>query len=70
MKDWIETLQSCSNNCKLVIFGNKLDLEKERAITYDRAKIFAEERGIYFTEVSAKTNLNNCVHKGFEYLLL
>ena len=37
------------------LIGNKIDCEKEREISKEEAKKFAEENGFYFFEISCKT---------------
>ena len=49
--------------------GNKNDLVAEREVALEEAKSFAEERGFYFMEVSAKENTDQCVIRGFNILL-
>lgn len=41
-----------------LLVGNKSDLESKRAVDYDEAKAFADERGIPFIETSAKEDTN------------
>lgn len=42
----------------IYLIGNKCDLEAQRDVTYDEAKLFAEENGLMFIEASAKTGAN------------
>lgn len=42
----------------IYLIGNKSDLEAQRDVTFDEAKLFAEENGLMFIETSAKTGSN------------
>ena len=42
----------------LVLVGNKIDLEKQRKVSTEEAKKFAQTNGLLFVETSAKTGLN------------
>jgi ribosome biogenesis GTPase A len=52
-----------------ILIGNKVDLVDERQVTTEAAKEFAEKEGLFFMEVSALTNLEECVHKAFNLLV-
>ena len=45
-------------NVKVVLVGNKTDLESERKVSYEDGKRLAENFGISFFEVSAKSGEN------------
>lgn len=49
--------------------GNKADLQEERMVTTDAAMNFAKHEGIFFMEVSALTNSEDCVGKAFQMLV-
>ena len=49
--------------------GNKSDLVDERAVTSDSAADFARQEGIFFMEVSALNNKDDCVNKAFNLLI-
>ena len=57
---WIRELKLYNSpDTKLILVGNKKDLEKKRAISYEEGKKFAKEYGfIDFFETSAKTGEN------------
>ena len=59
IQNWIE---DCKNQCPKTIFfvlvGNKNDLEKERKVSFDEGKKFADSNDILFFESSAKTGNN------------
>ena len=46
-----------------ILIGNKCDWEEKRAISVERGQELADELGIPFMEVSAKSNIN--VEKAF-----
>eukprot|EP00051_Salpingoeca_urceolata_P023022 m.386369 g.386369 ORF g.386369 m.386369 type:complete len:352 (+) comp20053_c0_seq15:1119-2174(+) len=50
--------EQASRNAVVVLVGNKVDREDERCVTSDEARMFAEEHGLVFTEVSAKSAHN------------
>lgn len=47
-----------SNEGIFILFGNKTDLESERAVTSEEGKLFANKYGFIFLEGSAKTGQN------------
>jgi small GTP-binding protein len=60
IKSWLKEIRlHCSPNVKIILIGNKSDLEERRAVTYEEAKKFKDENEIfYFEETSAKTGIN------------
>ena len=70
LDDWlaeIKKFQTKKFECLLV--GNKKDLEEKRSITTEEGKEFAEKRGYFFAETSAKDDENGGVNDGFEVIL-
>ena len=67
-----EEIQSWLTDCKkqtpktieLVLIGNKSDLEKDRKVTFEEGKAYAEKNNMLFMETSAKTGAN--IKKVFE----
>ena len=57
---WLKEVKINSNpDIKIILIGNKSDLDNERQVSYEEAKKFKEENQIsYFEETSAKTGLN------------
>jgi hypothetical protein len=49
------TLQS---NQRIMLVGNKCDLESKRAVSREEGQAFATQHGLYFLETSAKTAVN------------
>lgn len=45
-------------NAYLILVGNKCDMEKDRAVTYEKEKQLAEQTGLEFFETSAKDNVS------------
>ncbi len=67
---WISELkEKGDHNIKILLLGNKIDLDDQREINFDKGKQLAEEKGIFFMEVSAKDNKDQCVHKAFFLLM-
>ena len=62
----IEIEKSNQNLTKLLI-GNKINLNKEREVTYEEGKKFAEYYGMNFIEVCPKTSEN--INEAFEILV-
>ncbi|OWM82182.1 ras-related protein Rab11D-like [Punica granatum] len=51
---WLEELRShADKNIVIMLVGNKTDLEKQRAVSTEDAKEFAEKEGLFFLETSA-----------------
>ncbi|EFC49299.1 ras family small GTPase, partial [Naegleria gruberi] len=44
--------------CPMVLVGNKCDLESERSVKVEKAKMYAKELGIPLLESSARQRLN------------
>ena len=61
INQWLKEVRIQSNpDVKIILIGNKADLESEREVDYDVAQKFKEENQIlYFEETSAKTGLNS-----------
>ena len=56
---WIEEIKSNSQEIsKMILVGNKCDMEKERKIKKEDGKSFAKKKQIKFFEVSAKEGTN------------
>ena len=60
INQWLKEVRVQSHpDVKIILIGNKADLESDRAVTYEEAKRFKEENQIsFFEETSAKTGLN------------
>ena len=60
INQWLKEVKLNSNpDVKIILIGNKSDLENEREVSYEEAKKFKDENQIcYFEETSAKTGLN------------
>ena len=53
---WIKELQSANDMHKIIIIGNKKDMNDKRQVTYDEGKNLAEKYDALFWEVSVKNN--------------
>ena len=59
IQKWITQIkEETSSNIVVFIIGNKIDLEKERVISYDDGKNLAEQYQYPFFEASSKTAVN------------
>ena len=59
MPRWIQEVKDVINKeVVYALIGNKIDLEKERKVTFDEGKKLAEQNNFVFQEVSAKTGEN------------
>ena len=59
LDSWIKEIEkNASKNVYKILVGNKNDLEKNRKITFEKGKEFANLHGMKFFETSAKENRN------------
>ena len=66
---WLQDIKEHTDNDILyLLVGNKTDLVKDRQVTQEEAGKYAEENNLFFMEVSAKENQNQCVNMAFEIL--
>eukprot|EP00826_Nyctotherus_ovalis_P055101 TRINITY_DN7295_c0_g1_i9.p2 TRINITY_DN7295_c0_g1~~TRINITY_DN7295_c0_g1_i9.p2 ORF type:complete len:218 (-),score=83.25 TRINITY_DN7295_c0_g1_i9:79-732(-) len=66
VRQWIMDLkQTAQENVKLMIVGNKVDLEDKRQVSKEEGEKLAQELGLMFFETSAKegTNVNELFNK-------
>ena len=63
-KKWLNEIENFSKNTEIFLVGNKCDLDNLRKVSFDVSNNFAESKGLYFIETSAKNNIN--VEKLFE----
>ena len=57
--NWIMQIkENASENVKIVLFGNKSDLEDQRLISEEEGKKFAKDNSINFYETSAENGAN------------
>ena len=56
---WLDDIKEWANeNAKILLIGNKIDLENERKVTYEEGQEFAKAHNLLFIEISVKTNYN------------
>ena len=60
VEKWLKEIRiQSSPDIKLILIGNKTDLENKREVSYEEGKKFMEENEIlYFQEASAKSGIN------------
>ena len=67
LPNWLrDSLEATNQNIGLVLVGNKADLENQRQVNANVAKLFAKENNLLFLETSAKNGTN--VEKIFQIL--
>ena len=63
-----EIIDNCKEDIKVILVGNKTDLENDRVISKEEGANFAEENKYYFKETSCETNFN--VADAFETIII
>lgn len=67
---WKEIIENkCDQSAKILLIGNKMDLEDKRQVSIAEGKEYAETNGYYFMETSAKTNEGGAVEKAFNIMI-
>lgn len=67
VRDWIKELkENNSNDCSILLIGNKTDINMNRSVKYEEGKDLAEEFGCDFIETSVKKDKN--VKKAFNII--
>jgi small GTP-binding protein len=68
VNSWLNEISENLNDPCLVLFGNKIDRDKDEwEVTQEEAKKFAEERNLTYFETSAKTKEG--FKEGFSYIV-
>ena len=63
-----EIIDNCKEDIKVILVGNKTDLENDRVISKEEGANFADESGYYFKETSCEHNFN--VADAFETIII
>ena len=63
-----EISKTCKKGIKVILVGNKVDLENERKVSKEIGAKFAKENDYYFKETSCDNNLN--VADAFETIII
>lgn len=67
IKNWIQQIkENATDNVKIVLVGNKIDVEESRKISKQEGEKIAKENDIQFFETSAKMNIG--VKETFDYV--
>ena len=53
-----DALQNATPDVEKMLLGNKCDLSDSRVVSKERGQLLADEYGIKFMEISAKTGIN------------
>jgi Ras-related protein Rab-11A len=68
LKRWLSEVQGhADRDIKLMLVGNKSDMESARAVSQDEGRAFAEQHGLYFVEASALKG--DAVNHAFEHII-
>ena len=52
---WVEDIRNLSSpEAKILLIGNKIDLEEEREVSKEQGQELAEKLDLYYMETSAK----------------
>jgi len=53
---WLRDIKiNCQENIKLIMIGNKMDIQEKREVSENEAKTYAASLNITYIETSAKT---------------
>ena len=66
IKNWLDSVkENSTKNIKIILIGNKSDLEDKREVTFQEGEEFAKNNGLFFFETSAKNfkNINEAFNK-------
>ena len=64
--NWVkEVRQYAEASVTMILLGNKSDLQSLRQVQTDEAMDYAKANNLYFMEVSALSNMDECVQKAF-----
>ena len=57
---WLKEIKEkdTHGNYKIIVVGNKTDLEEKREVTKEESENYAKQQGLLYFEVSAKNNSN------------
>ena len=58
MGRWVDSTKQSAQGAVLLLVGNKSDLMRERAVSFEDGKMLADQLGVLFVETSAKTGSN------------
>ena len=57
-RKWVDELKNHNNTAILVLIGNKVDLQEDRKVSYETAKLYSVQNNLLYFEASAKLNHN------------
>ena len=65
---WIQEISENRKNVNIILFGNKVDLPKERGeVTNEEVKTYSEKHKLIYFETSAKTKQG--INEGLSYFV-
>lgn len=56
--NWLQDINNFTKDIKIILIGNKCEMENERQIKIEEAKAITQEHNILFYEVSCQNNIN------------
>ena len=57
-RKWVDDLKNHNNTAILALIGNKVDLQENRKVSYETAKLYSVQKNLLYFEASAKMNHN------------
>ena len=57
-RKWVDDLKNHNNTAILALIGNKIDLQENRMVSYETAKLYSVQNNLIYFEASAKLNHN------------
>lgn len=65
--NWLKELkQYCEPSVSCILVGNKVDMQEAREVQEEQSSGYAKSKDMFYMEVSAKENIDNCVMKAFD----
>ena len=59
LQKWLDSVkENSTKNIKIILIGNKIDLEDKREVTFQAGEEFAKKNDLFFLETSAKNFIN------------
>ena len=59
LQKWLDSVkENSTKNIKIILIGNKIDLEDKREVTFQEGEEFAKKNDLFFLETSAKNFIN------------
>ena len=70
LSNWLSIItEKCSKECKILLIGNKKDLNSQREVSEQEGKEFGETHEMFFMETSAKDNTDQSIERAFQSII-